>query len=57
MVAPRRHFVVLHPWRGAILPMCTDLTLSPLDIIRICGLRFKIEVSYGGHDATTAREC
>jgi hypothetical protein len=26
--------------------MSTDLTLSPLDIIRICGLRLKIEVSF-----------
>lgn len=38
--------VVHHPHRGAILLMCTDLTLSPLDIIRIYGLRFKIEVSF-----------
>jgi hypothetical protein len=30
-----RFVAVLHPQRGAILLMCTDLTLSPLDIIRI----------------------
>src|SRR5436853_4013563 len=41
-----RFVVVLHPLRGAILLMCTDLTLSPLDVIRIYGLRFKIEVSF-----------
>src|ERR1039458_4835133 len=41
-----RFVVVLHPQRGAILLMCTDLTLSPLDIIGIYGLRFKIEVSF-----------
>jgi hypothetical protein len=41
-----RFVVVLHPQRGAILLMCTDLTLPALDIIRIYGLRFKIEVSF-----------
>jgi hypothetical protein len=41
-----RFVVVLHPQRGNILLMCTDLTLPPLDIIRIYGLRFKIEVSF-----------
>jgi hypothetical protein len=41
-----RFVVVLHPQRGSILLMGTDLTLPPLDIIRIYGLRFKIEVSF-----------
>jgi hypothetical protein len=41
-----RFVVVLHPQRGTILLMCTDMTLAPLDIIGIYGLRFKIEVSF-----------
>jgi hypothetical protein len=41
-----RFVVVCHPGRGNILLMSTDLTMSPLDIIRTYGLRFKIEVSF-----------
>jgi hypothetical protein len=41
-----RFVAVRHPTRGSILLMSTDLNLSPLDIIRIYGLRFKIEVSF-----------
>jgi hypothetical protein len=41
-----RFVAVDHPRRGKILLMSTDLSLEPLDIIRIYGLRFKIEVSF-----------
>jgi hypothetical protein len=41
-----RFVSVCHPHRGSIVLMCTDLTLAPLDIIRIYGLRFKIELSF-----------
>ncbi len=41
-----RFVIVLHPLRGTIFLMGTDLSLSPIDIIRIYGYRFKIEVSF-----------
>ncbi len=41
-----RFVAVDHPRRGPILLMSTDLNLGPLEIIRIYGLRFKIEVSF-----------
>jgi hypothetical protein len=37
---------VSHPTRGALVLLCTDLTLDPLEIIRLYGYRFKIEVSF-----------
>ncbi len=41
-----RFVAVDHPRRGTILLMSTNLSLNPLEIIRIYGLRFKIEVSF-----------
>jgi hypothetical protein len=38
-----RFVAVIHPARGALLLMCTDLSLDPIDIIRLYGLRLKIE--------------
>lgn len=41
-----RFVAVIHPTRGRCLLLCTDTTLSALAIIRLYGLRFKIEHSF-----------
>ena len=41
-----RFVIVRHPTRGSIFLLATDINMSPLDIIRIYGLRFKIELSF-----------
>lgn len=41
-----RFVAVIHPTRGACILMCTDTSLSAVDIIRLYGLRFKIECSF-----------
>jgi hypothetical protein len=41
-----RFVAVAHPTRGACLLMCTDVSLNAIEIIRLYGLRFKIEHSF-----------
>lgn len=41
-----RFVAVVHPSRGSCLLMSTDLSLEPIEIIRLYGLRFKIEHSF-----------
>ncbi len=41
-----RFGVVIHPTRGSCLLMCTDISLGALEIIRLYGLRFKIECNF-----------
>jgi hypothetical protein len=41
-----RFVFVVHPTRGNIILMSTDTTLQPLEIIKLYGLRYKIELSF-----------
>jgi hypothetical protein len=41
-----RFVIVRHPSRGSIILMSTDLNLTPIEIIKLYGLRFKIELSF-----------
>ena len=41
-----RFVAIIHPTRGPLLLMSTDVTLAAIDIIRLYGLRFKIEHSF-----------
>lgn len=43
---PVRFVAVDHPTRGRLILMTTDLTLDALEVIRLYGYRFKIEVSF-----------
>jgi hypothetical protein len=37
---------VIHPTRGRCILLCTDLTMTPLDILCLYGWRFKIEAGF-----------
>jgi hypothetical protein len=41
-----RFVAVIHPERGRCVLMSTDTTLEPVEIIRLYGLRFKLEYSF-----------
>ena len=40
--------LVIHPKRGKIILLSTDTTLDPIQVIKLYGLRFKIEVAFKG---------
>ena len=41
-----RFVLVSHPTRGKIVLMCSDLSLEAIEILKLYGLRFKIEVGF-----------
>lgn len=41
-----RFVAVTHPTRGKCILLCTDPELTPIEIVRLYGYRFKIEVSF-----------
>ena len=41
-----RFVAVIHPTRGSCLLMCTDTSLAAIEILRLYGLRFKIEHTF-----------
>lgn len=41
-----RFVLVKHPLRGSIILISTDLSMEPVEVVRLYGLRFKIEVSF-----------
>lgn len=43
---PVLYVLVDNPNRGKIMLMTTDLTMDPMDVIKVYGLRFKIEVAF-----------
>lgn len=41
-----RFVSVCHPQRGTLFLLSTELTLTPLEILQLCGYRFRIEVGF-----------
>lgn len=41
-----RFVLILHPTRGRKILLCTDLSINAVEVIRLYGIRFKIEVSF-----------